>query len=132
MTTIAKRMEKMRYEEPAPKFSRSERETLVLLLEGLSNKEMAERRHRSIKTIEITMTRISSKLQPHLGDIRSRVKIALWIARHPESIGLPPAPLLRELVKFVCDYQTARVAGQYTELDEVADDIVKRARSIVA
>jgi DNA-binding NarL/FixJ family response regulator len=53
-----------------------EREVAMLLAEGLSKKQIAYRRHRSVRTIDSQVARIYAKL-----DLDDRVAVCRWAIR---------------------------------------------------
>lgn len=128
--SLEARMRRLRYEEPAPDFSRREKEILTMLVDGKTNKEMAEAIHRTVKNVELIMSSASKKLAVHLGEDRTRVQVALWVARHPASVGLPTPPLLKELVGFLDLYLVARQTLDYKDLDDWAVKLIDRAKAI--
>jgi len=59
--------------------SRREREVALLVVEGLTNREIASRIFVSERTVEGHVEHIRNKL-----GCRSRAEVGIWIARHPE------------------------------------------------
>lgn len=69
---------------PESGLSRRELEVATLVAGGLTNKEIAERLHRSVRTVEGHVDKVLAKL-----DVRSRVQVATWAAEHGLLDGRP-------------------------------------------
>lgn len=121
MSVLDQREARLQERDAVPKFSRREKELLRYLVDGFSNQEIADAFGRSVKTAEATFNNASKKLANALGPVRSRVKIAMWVTRHPWAAGLPEDPLQANLIAFVTDYLKARHAADAAKLKELDD-----------
>ncbi len=64
-------------EDPLAELTATERQVATLVAEGASNREIAQRLHLSVKTVEGTLTRIYRKV-----DVRSRTQLATLVLGH--------------------------------------------------
>lgn len=81
-------------DDPLGRLSHAQLETLRLVAEGLSNEEIAQRRHTSVRAAEAMVSRIFSILQVS-GDpaVNARVAATRLYAAHAV---LPPAPIVED------------------------------------
>ncbi|MCQ8835914.1 ATP-binding protein [Streptomyces malaysiensis] len=96
------------HKRPAHPLSRRERDVAELVVEGLTNRQIAARMHVSVRTVETHIRHIRTTL-----GLRSRAHIAAWVAQRqpkpPARLTTPPAEQRMPQVRSVV--HGARVMG---------------------
>ncbi|QKV97123.1 LuxR family transcriptional regulator [Streptomyces sp. NA02950] len=113
------------HKRSAHPLSRRERDVAELVVEGLTNRQIAARMHVSVRTVETHIRHIRTTL-----GLRSRAHIAAWVARRqPMPLARLTTPPAKQLPQVRSVVHGARVVGGPTPASSTTPDAGANARA---